>query len=187
MAAQQAHDLEVGGSSPSPATKFSHKPSGYPLKENQGIKCEKENMKTSSKGIDLIKKHERLELAAYKCPAGIPTIGYGHTKNVQLGMRTSIAGAEIMLKEDLSFAESAVNRLVMKPINQNQFDALVSLVFNIGETKFKDSTLLKVINRNPNDSAIKAQFERWIFGGGKVLPGLVTRRRDEATLYFSRL
>lgn len=144
-------------------------------------------MKTSQKGIDLIKKHEGCKLEAYLCPAGVPSIGYGHTKNVFLGTTITQAEAEALLREDLSYCESAVIRLVKKPINQNQFDALVSFVFNIGEGKFKTSTLLKVINNDPNDYAIKPQFQRWIFADGKTLPGLIDRRNEEAKLYFSKL
>ena len=144
-------------------------------------------MKTSQKGIELIKKHESKRLTAYLCPSGVPTIGYGHTRNVQMGKTITDADADRLLEEDLSYTESVVGRLVKKPLTQNQFDALVSFVFNVGEGNFAGSTLLTIINRDPNNIGIKPQFERWIYGSGQVLPGLVTRRRDEAALYLSKL
>lgn len=143
-------------------------------------------MKTSDKGKAIIKRHEGLRLQAYKCPAGVVTIGYGHTRNAFEGQKISERDAEVLLAYDVKTAEDVVNRYVKVELNQNQFDALVSFVFNLGAGNFGKSTLLKVINKNPNDPAITAQFQRWINAGGKPLPGLVKRRQEEAKLYFEK-
>jgi len=142
-------------------------------------------MKTSDKGIDLIKKHEGFRAKAYKCPAGKWTIGYGHTLNVKSTDVISLDEAEYFLKKDVEFAENEVNRHNLN-INQNQFDALVSFVFNLGVENFTRSTLLRKIKSNPNDPTIREEFEKWIYADGKVLNGLVRRRKDEADLYFTK-
>ena len=121
-------------------------------------------MKISERGLALIKKHEGLRTEAYKCPAGIWTIGYGHTGKVK--------------------ATDKITE-VKKPLNQNQFDALVSFVFNLGCRNFAGSTLLRRINRNPQDNAIREEFARWVYSKGQRLDGLVKRRLDECELYFS--
>ena len=142
-------------------------------------------MRTSRKGIEFIKAHEGLRLDAYLCPAGVPTIGYGHTYNVKMGDRITEGQAERLLIGDLIVAETEVNRYGFD-LTQNQFDALVSFVFNIGAGNFRSSTLLKRLKANPNDPDIANQFKRWVYGGGKVLPGLVRRRNEESKLYFNR-
>lgn len=134
----------------------------------------------------MIAGHEGLRLEAYLCPAGVWTIGYGHTKGAKPGMTITRQRAEALLKEDLLTAENTVNRLHLK-INQNQFDALVSFVFNVGSGNFLRSTLLKKIQANANDPAIAEEFNKWTRGGGRVLPGLVKRRQQEAELYFSNI
>ena len=141
-------------------------------------------MRTSRKGIELIKEHEGLRLAAYLCPSGVPTIGYGHTYNVKMGDRITAEQAERFLIGDLIVAETEVNRYGFD-LTQNQFDALVSFVYNIGAGNFRSSTLLKRLKANPNDPDIEYQFKRWVYGGGKVLPGLVRRRNEESKLYFT--
>lgn len=141
-------------------------------------------MKTSQKGISLIKGHEKLRLKAYRCPAGVLTIGYGHTKGVKEGDTITEQQAEQFLKEDLAEAEDAVLRTKVA-LNQNQFDALVSFVFNIGASKFNGSTLKKKLLKNASDKSISIEFSRWIYSKGEKLNGLVKRREDEATLYFS--
>ena len=100
-------------------------------------------MKTGTQGLELIKTFEGLELNAYKCAAGVWTIGYGHTKDVQEGMVISALKANEMLQNELVEYEGYVNVLVTVPLNQNQFDALVSWVYNLGSTNFQSSTLLK--------------------------------------------
>ena len=93
--------------------------------------------------------------------------------------------AEYFLRQDVEFAEKEVNKHNLN-INQNQFDALVSFVFNLGIGNFARSTLLRKIKSNANDPTIRKEFERWIYAGGKVLNGLVRRRREEAELYFTK-
>ena len=140
-------------------------------------------MKTSDKGIGLIKRFEGLRLKAYLCPAGKPTIGYGHTKDVKLGDVITEKEAEQLLLEDLIVVENEINKHNLD-INQNQFDALVSFVYNVGVGNFRTSTLLKKIKTDPNDKTIANEFKRWVYSNGKKLPGLVKRREEEAKLYF---
>ena len=142
-------------------------------------------MKTSNKGIDLIKKHEGFRSKAYRCSANVLTIGFGHTLNVKSTDVIDKAQAEVFLRQDVEFAEKEVNRHNLN-INQNQFDALVSFVFNLGVGNFARSTLLRKIKSDPNDPTIRKEFERWIYAGGKVLNGLVKRRKEEADLYFTK-
>lgn len=141
-------------------------------------------MKISNKGIELIKRHEGLVLKAYRCPADKWTIGYGHTLNVKSTDVINKEQAEYFLRQDVKSAESDVNREKLN-LTQNQFDALVSFVFNLGVGNFKKSTLLRKVKANPNDPTIRGEFERWIYAGGKVLSGLVKRRKEEADLYFT--
>lgn len=141
-------------------------------------------MRTSNKGIELIKKEEGLMLKAYRCPAGVLTIGYGHTKGVKSSDVITEQQADTYLREDLRDAEQTVIRHRLD-INQNQFDALVSFVFNLGSGNFASSTLLKKVKINSNDPTIATEFRKWVYAGGKVLSGLVKRREAEANLYFS--
>ena len=142
-------------------------------------------MKITKEGINLIKKFEGLRLEAYLCPAGVWTIGYGHTKGVKKGQVITQLEADNLLKEDLSSFEKGVTSLIKSNINQNQFDSLVSFAFNLGLANLKSSTLLKKVNANPNDITIVDEFIRWIYAGGKPLEGLKRRRQAEAYLYFS--
>lgn len=142
-------------------------------------------MTTSKQGLALIAAHESLRLKAYLCPAGVPTIGYGHTKGVRMGDTITPDQADKFLREDSADAEKAVNAQDLK-INQNQYDALVSFTFNVGVGNFGKSTLLKKVKANPDDPAIRNEFARWNKGGGKVLPGLTRRRKEEADLYFKK-
>lgn len=143
-------------------------------------------MKTSEKGIEIIKSFEGLKLTAYRCPSGVLTIGHGHTKNVTPTMKITPAEADQLLRADLSEAEAAVNRENLS-INQNQFDALVSLVFNIGAGAFRGSTLLKMIRVNPQSINIRTEFGKWCKAKGSTLPGLALRRKAETNLYFEKL
>ena len=140
-------------------------------------------MKTSNKGIELIKKHEGFRAKAYKCPADKWTIGYGHTLNVKSTDVITKEQGEYFLRQDVEHAEKEVNKHNLN-INQNQFDALVSFVFNLGVGNFARSTLLRRIKAHPNDITIRREFARWVYAGGKILPGLVKRRKEEADLYF---
>tara|TARA_R100001198_G_scaffold51472_1_gene28829 strand:- start:25 stop:546 length:522 start_codon:yes stop_codon:yes gene_type:complete len=139
-------------------------------------------MQTSSAGLALIKEHEGLRLDAYLCPAKVWTIGYGHTGDVHPGQRITEAMADLLLQADLKSFERAVSASVKVPLTQGQFDALVSFTFNVGAGAFRLSTLLRVLNEGDYRAAAK-QFDRWVHGGGKVLPGLVRRRRDERALF----
>ena len=141
-------------------------------------------MKTSPKGITLIKEFEGLRLKAYKCPGGVWTIGYGHTTGVKPGMVISEAQAEEDLKADLIAFERYLNGLGLA-LNQNQFDALVSFIYNVGTGNFSNSTLLRKVRANPRDNSIMDEFLRWVYSKGRVLPGLQRRRLAEMKLYFS--
>ncbi len=140
----------------------------------------------SKKGIELIKKYEGLRLTAYKCPAGVWTIGYGHTKGVKEGQKITNSQAEELLKEDLRVFENGVNKWNLQ-INQYQFDALVSFAFNLGLANLGKSTLLKKVQANPQDKTIKDEFLKWVNAGGRKLEGLVRRRNEEAEMYFKEV
>ena len=139
-------------------------------------------MKTSEKGIELIKHFEGCRLEPYRCSADVLTIGYGHTRNVIENMKITEDTAEALLQQDLKDFEDHVTSLSQVELNQDQFDALVSWTFNLGETNLKNSTLLKVLNENKHDE-VPAQIRRWNKAGGRVLEGLVRRREAEALLF----
>ena len=140
-------------------------------------------MNPSDKALELIRQFEGLRLAAYKCPAGIPTIGYGTTKGVKMGMTITKDEADRLLSEDVQRLADHVNDLVKDPLNQSQFDALVSFVYNIGPYAFAKSTMLKLINQGLLDDAAN-QFVRWNKAGGEVLQGWTRRRIAERDLYL---
>jgi lysozyme len=144
-----------------------------------------------NKGYLFITKHEGLSLKPYLCPAKIPTIGYGNTYYSD-GKRVTLLDKEItkqqafeMFKEIANRFGKRVDELVTSNINQNQFNSLVSFAYNVGTGNFSSSTLLKKVNKNPNDLTIKDEFLRWNKAGGKVINGLTNRRNEEADLYFS--
>ena len=146
-------------------------------------------MKTSSKGIDLIKSFETLQTKAYKA---VPTekyytIGYGHYgEDVSPDMEITEAEAERLLKEDLADTERSVSDSTAGwNLKQCQFDALVSLAFNVGVNAFQNSTLLKLVKRGASEDVIRNEFGRWCHSGGRVLKGLQRRRQAEADMYFS--
>jgi lysozyme len=146
---------------------------------------------SSAKGINLIKKYEGLSLKPYKCPAGIPTIGYGATYYAS-GIKVKLTDkpitkhqASVMLIMMLKHYEIAVDSYTRDDITQGQFDALVSFAYNCGLGNLKSSTLLKKVNANPNDPTIRQEFLKWNKGGGKILAGLTKRRTEEADLYES--
>lgn len=139
-------------------------------------------MKTSKNGYEIIKKYEGLRLTAYKCPAGIWTIGYGHTGSVKPSDTITKARAEELLADDVAFAERAVNSVVTVDLTQGQFDALVSFAFNLGGAKLAKSTLLRKLNAGDYDGA-HAEFPRWNRSGGQILTGLTLRREEEADLF----
>lgn len=141
-------------------------------------------MKTSDKGIEFIIKEEGEVLHAYRCQAGVWTIGVGHTGGVTPDMKITKEQSRQLLKSDLCRFEKAVSETVKHPLLQHQFDALVSFTFNVGTQAFKNSTLAKKINANAPWSEIRAEFLRWNKAGGKVLAGLTSRRKREAKLYY---
>lgn len=141
-------------------------------------------MKTSESAKQAIGTFEGLKLEAYKCPSGIWTIGYGHTKGVYGGMRITKEQALTFLSSDLADVERNLN-VQFPSISQNKFDALISLSFNIGIQAFNTSTLYRKAKVNIDDPSIRTEFMKWVHSKGRVLPGLVSRRTWEANLYFS--
>lgn len=147
--------------------------------------------KTSINGLELIKKFEGLRLNAYKCSGGIWTIGYGNTfykdnTRVKEGDIITLDEANELLSVIVSKFEKDVLNVLKTPLNNNQFDALISFTFNLGIGNLSKSSLLKKINTNPNDPSIKEEFHKWNKAGGKVLNGLTKRRQEEAELYFKK-
>lgn len=140
-------------------------------------------MNISEKGLNLIKEFEGCRLTAYRCPAGVLTIGYGHTGGVIERMSISQEQANEFLKQDVVWAENAVNNNVKVGLTQNQFDALVSFTFNIGTGGLKSSDLFAILN-NGDYAGASNQFGRWVHGGGVVLPGLVRRRTAEKAMFL---
>ena len=140
-------------------------------------------MKLSNRGKSLIKKYEGLRLTAYKCPAGVWTIGYGHTADVLEGQKISEKQADEFFDKDIKQFEDAVNSLVKVPLKQGQFDALVSFVYNVGKTAFANSTLLKLLNQKKYALAGN-ELSRWVYVRDKKLVGLVKRRQEEKELFF---
>lgn len=146
-------------------------------------------MKISQKGIDLIKSFESCKLTSYKAveTETFYTIGYGHYgADVKKGQTITKDEALKLLDKDLDRFESAVNNLVRVSLNQNQFDALVSLTFNIGVNAFKKSTLLRQLNEKDYEGA-KDQFKRWNKSSGIVLNGLIRRRKEEELLFNTKV
>ena len=140
-------------------------------------------MKTSQRGINLIKQFEGVRLTAYKCPAGVYTIGYGHTRGVQRGMKITEEEASAYLTADLLNSEKAVERYdSVYHWNQNEFDALVSFTFNCGVANLR--SLLR--NGRRNRSQIAATLPLYRKAGGKVLKGLERRRAAEKALFLER-
>ena len=140
-------------------------------------------MHTSDEGFELIKKFEGCELEAYKCAAGVWTIGYGHTKDVQEGDKWTEEKADFMLWRELDDEyEHYVNSLVTVPMNQSQFDSLVSWTYNLGPNNLKRSSMLRVLNEGKYDE-VPAQMKRWNKAKGKVLAGLTRRREAEALMF----
>jgi lysozyme len=147
--------------------------------------------KISNLGLELIKKYEGFKAKAYLCPAKVPTIGYGSTY-YEDGTKVKLTDPPItkerateLLEALLVSYERSVDSYCVDTINQYQFDALCSFAYNCGVGNLKSSTLLKKVNKNPNDPTIKDEFLKWNKGGGKVLTGLTKRRIEEAQLYFS--
>lgn len=145
----------------------------------------------SAKGLNLIKQFEGFLAKPYKCPAGIPTIGYGATYypnglKVTMSDKAITEGqASTMLMNMLRTYEKSVDSFCRDDINQNQFDALCAFAYNVGINALKNSTLLKKVNKNPQDVTIRNEFLKWNKANGRALNGLTNRRIAEADLYES--
>lgn len=146
-------------------------------------------MNASDACLRLIQESEGFRAAPYRCPAGIPTIGYGSTRYAD-GRPVSMgdppiteADANRIMRATLRDYEAAVNRYVQVPLTQGQFDALVDFAYNAGAQNLRKSTLLRLLNAGDYVGAA-AQFGRWVQGGGRRLPGLVKRRARERQLFL---
>jgi lysozyme len=140
-------------------------------------------MKTGKNGLQLIKSFEGLRLDSYKCPAGVWTIGYGHTKGVKPNMVIDQSMADDYLVEDIAPIERYLNKMGIN-FRQEEFDALVSWIFNLGLGDFSRSTMFKYINENRPDEQITDQIVKWVNAGGKPLVGLRKRRVAEANMWL---
>ena len=141
------------------------------------------NLSYSKSGLALTEQFEGLRLTAYQDSVGKWTIGYGHTgSDVHPGLTITQMDAEALLLNDVGTAARAVNQLVTVPLNQNEFDALVDFIFNLGKTNFADSTLLQDLNAG-NFAGAVGEFQKWDHAGGQVLAGLLKRRVAEASLF----
>lgn len=143
-------------------------------------------MRTSQRGLSLIKSFEGLRLQAYQDSVGVWTVGYGTTRGVSAGMSITKEQAERMLLNDVQRFEPELGKLVKVALNQNQWDALMSFVYNLGAANLASSTLLKLLNRGDYQGAAD-QFSRWVNAGGKRLEGLVKRRAAERALFLEPL
>lgn len=145
-------------------------------------------MKASRILVEKIKEFEGFRSTAYKCPAGVLSIGYGHTAGVKIGQKMTKEEADRLLLRDLIPYEAFVDKLNVTS-QQHKFDALVDFCYNLGCAALESSTLLKKIRACRPDAEIRAEFERWVYttvGGKKTkLPGLVTRRKWEADRFFN--
>lgn len=139
----------------------------------------------TQEGIDLIKRFEGFSATVYICPAGYPTIGYGHLvrEAEQYEQGITEAEAEDLLRRDVHAAENAVLRLIDVPLTDGQFDALVSFTFNLGSGALQRSTLRRKLNRQEYAS-VAGEFGRWVWAGGHRLKGLVRRRRAERAVFL---
>ena len=142
----------------------------------------------TAKGLQLIKQFEGFSSKIYLDSAGLKTIGFGHLlppheiSHFRNGINE--ADAVTLLKKDVAIAEQAVSRLITSPINQNQFDSLVSFTFNLGSAALQRSTLRAKVNRSEHEQ-VPREFMRWVYAGGIKILGLIRRRRAEAELYGS--
>lgn len=143
-----------------------------------------DNLKPSGACRSLVRLFEGCRLTAYLCPAGVPTIGVGHTHGVRLGDRCTVQQADVWLSQDLEAAAAGVTSLVKVPLTQGQFDALTSFVFNFGTKKFAESTMLVLLNKGSYPAAA-AQLPLWVHANGRVEDGLVRRRHAEWLMFLT--
>lgn len=146
---------------------------------------EQKRMTTSPEGLALIRQFEGCVLKAYKCPAGVWTIGYGHTLGVNPGDKINQKQAEEYLQQDVQLIEDRLN-YTFPWLTQNQFDTLVSFIFNLGWRDFRGSTLYKRIEVRASDRMVCEQMLRWVYANQQVLLGLMKRRVAEANLWMGR-
>jgi len=143
----------------------------------------------TEEGLNLIKRFEGFSPAIYICPAGYPTIGYGHVvlahEREQFAEGITQAKATDILRKDVGIAERAVVRLISEPLTDGQFDALVSFTFNLGAGALQRSTLRRKVNRWEHESVL-AELMKWVWAAGKKFPGLIRRRRSESSLYQNK-
>ncbi len=141
-------------------------------------------MRASENGIALICEYEGFSATVYRDAAGLPTIGYGHLIRAGecFSQRLSEVAARALLRQDVAVAERAVAKFITAPLTQNQCDALVSFTFNLGAGVLQRSTLRRVLNRGEYD-AVPAQLMRYVWAGGRKLPGLIRRRAAEVELF----
>jgi len=147
-------------------------------------------MRVNENGIKLLHDFEGLRLQAYLCPAKVATIGYGNTfyedgTPVRMGQSITKERAEQLFLNTLNKFANGVRRLITKPLNDNQFSALVSFAYNVGIGNLRKSTLLRLVNENPNNQLIRNEFMRWNRAKGREMVGLTRRRNAEASLFFS--
>ena len=144
--------------------------------------------KVTEEGLNLIKRFEGFSPTIYICPAGYPTVGYGHGvlthEQDQFAAGITPAQATELLRKDVRIAERAVLRLISVPLTDGQFDALVSFTFNLGAGALQRSTLRRKVNRGEQES-VPAELMKWVWAAGKRMPGLIRRRRAEALAYSS--
>lgn len=138
-----------------------------------------------TRALSLIRQFEGLRLTAYRCPAGIWTIGYGHTRGVTPAMVITAEQAEALLQADVDEILASITAHLPHSLTDSQIAAITSLAFNIGTAALLRSTLWRLLCADPANPAIRQEFMRWIWAGGKKMPGLITRRQKEADLYFS--
>lgn len=143
-------------------------------------------MNYSRNGLHLTEQFEGCQCVAYKDSGGIPTIGYGHTQGVKMGMSCTIDQAEAWLMQDIQSAAATVNKLVRVPLTQGEFDALTDFVFNAGSGNFLHSTLLTLLNKEDFQGAAN-EFEKWDKCAGQVVSGLLRRRQAEAAEFRANL
>lgn len=141
-------------------------------------------MKASDSLIEILKQFEGFRNKAYLDSVGVPTIAWGHTKGVKLGMECDEEQGEKWLKEDIEPLENYLNT-ISELDTQGKFDACIDFCYNLGIGNFKSSTLLKKIKNKASDDEICKQFRRWVYAGGKKLTGLVRRREAECELWIS--
>ena len=131
----------------------------------------------------LVKESEGLRLEAYVCPAGVPTIGYGHTAGVKLGTRITQADADRMLTLDLEKYKAQAAKYIHRQVTRGQFIAILDFAYNLGVRALASSTLLKLFNNGDTEGAAE-QFSKWVYAAGKVAPGLVARRKKEKKYFL---